>query len=95
MRKLPGRGQTPESAIAIARGCYYVLPDFAKFDVKLAVVHGLPVPGSYTIAPAGDRLITANLDLGVALLTNCTILLRDGFEDGVALPGRWSARSGS
>ena len=52
----------------------------------------IPVPGSFTIAPAGDRLITANFDLGVALLTNCTILLRDGFEDGVALPGRWSAR---
>jgi hypothetical protein len=25
------------------------------------------------------------------VIANCTILLRDGFEDGVALPGRWSA----
>jgi len=24
-----------------------VLPDFSKFDVKLAVVHGLPVSGAY------------------------------------------------
>ena len=34
-------------AIAVARACYYVLPDFSKFDVKLAVVHGIPVSGSY------------------------------------------------
>jgi ABC-type transport system involved in multi-copper enzyme maturation permease subunit len=39
-------------AVAIARACYYVLPDFAKFDVKLAVVHGLPVSGSYIAASA-------------------------------------------
>src|SRR4029077_17734563 len=31
------------AAIAVAKAFYYVLPDFAKFDVKLAVVHGVPV----------------------------------------------------
>lgn len=35
------------AAAAIARTAYYVLPDFSKFDVKLAVVHGLPVTGAY------------------------------------------------
>lgn len=39
-------------AAAIGKACYYVLPDFAKFDVKLAVVHGLPVPMSYVAAAA-------------------------------------------
>jgi ABC-type transport system involved in multi-copper enzyme maturation permease subunit len=37
-------------AIAVARACYYVLPDFARFDVKLAVVHGVPVSGAYVAA---------------------------------------------
>jgi Cu-processing system permease protein len=36
--------------VAVARACYYVLPDFSRFDVKLAVVHGIPVPGSYVAA---------------------------------------------
>ena len=35
------------AAIAVARACYYVLPDFSRFDVKLAVVHGIPVSGAY------------------------------------------------
>jgi hypothetical protein len=28
---------------------YYLLPDFAKFDVKLAVVHGVPVSDGYML----------------------------------------------
>ena len=40
------------AAIAVAKACYYVLPDFAKFDVKLAVVHGVPVSGTYMAATA-------------------------------------------
>ena len=35
------------AAAAIARACYYVLPDFARFDIKLAVVHGVPVTSAY------------------------------------------------
>jgi ABC-type transport system involved in multi-copper enzyme maturation permease subunit len=38
------------AAIAVARACYYVLPDFSRFDVKLAVVHGIAVPASYVAA---------------------------------------------
>jgi ABC-type transport system involved in multi-copper enzyme maturation permease subunit len=37
-------------AIAIGKAAYYVLPDFSKFDVKLAVVHGLPVTRGYMIS---------------------------------------------
>jgi Cu-processing system permease protein len=35
------------TAASAARGLYYVLPNFAAFDVKAQVVHALPVPGSY------------------------------------------------
>jgi ABC-type transport system involved in multi-copper enzyme maturation permease subunit len=34
-------------AAACARGLYYVLPNFAAFDVKAQVVHAQPVPWSY------------------------------------------------
>jgi ABC-type transport system involved in multi-copper enzyme maturation permease subunit len=37
------------AAGVIGKLCYYVLPDFARFDVKLAVVHGLPVSGGYLL----------------------------------------------
>jgi ABC-type transport system involved in multi-copper enzyme maturation permease subunit len=35
------------AAVAVAKACYYVLPDFSRFDVKLAVVHGIAVPGAF------------------------------------------------
>jgi hypothetical protein len=35
------------AAVTIARVAYYVLPDFSRLDVKLAVVHGIPVSGAY------------------------------------------------
>jgi len=57
------------AAIAVARACYYVLPDFAKFDVKLAVVHGINVPGSYIAATAGyAALYVAALLFGAILI---------------------------
>jgi ABC-type transport system involved in multi-copper enzyme maturation permease subunit len=40
------------AARAIARAAYYILPDFSRFDVKLAVVHGLPVSGAYIASSA-------------------------------------------
>jgi ABC-type transport system involved in multi-copper enzyme maturation permease subunit len=39
-------------AAAVGEVCYYLLPDFSKFDVKLAVVHGLPVSNGYVLASA-------------------------------------------
>jgi ABC-type transport system involved in multi-copper enzyme maturation permease subunit len=35
------------AAAWLARGLYYVLPNFSAFDVKLQVVHGLPVQWAY------------------------------------------------
>jgi ABC-type transport system involved in multi-copper enzyme maturation permease subunit len=40
------------TAAYFARGLYYVLPNFAAFDIKTEVVHALPVPGSYVMATA-------------------------------------------
>jgi len=34
-------------AVFIGKACSYLLPAFSRFDVKLAVVHGLPVPVTY------------------------------------------------
>ena len=38
--------ESPAAAWA-ARGLYYVLPNFAAFDVRAQVVHGQPVDGAY------------------------------------------------
>ncbi len=35
------------AAAVVAKIAYYLLPDFSKFDVKLAVVHGIPVGAGY------------------------------------------------
>jgi len=64
------------AAIAIARACYYVLPDFARFDVKLAVVHGIAVPGSYVAATAGY----AALYIGALLCGAIVIFSRRDFK---------------
>jgi ABC-type transport system involved in multi-copper enzyme maturation permease subunit len=57
------------AAIAIARAAYYVLPDFAKFDVKLAVVHGIAVPGAYVASTAAyAALYIAALLFGAMLI---------------------------
>jgi len=34
-------------AIAIAKACYYVLPDFSRFDIKLQAVHGIGVSAGF------------------------------------------------
>lgn len=57
------------AAIAIATVCYYVLPDFAKFDVKLAVVHGLPVSTEYIAITFGyAALYVAALLFGAVVI---------------------------
>jgi ABC-type transport system involved in multi-copper enzyme maturation permease subunit len=35
------------TAAWLARGVYHVVPDLSAFDVKMQVVHGLPVPAGY------------------------------------------------
>ena len=34
-------------AAAVGRALYYVLPNFASFDIKAQVVHGMPVDPGY------------------------------------------------
>jgi ABC-type transport system involved in multi-copper enzyme maturation permease subunit len=51
------------AAAWLARGLYYVLPDLSAFDVKIQVVHGLPVAAGYiaTSAAYGAAYIAALL----------------------------------
>jgi Cu-processing system permease protein len=35
------------AAAALARGLYWLLPNLSAFDVRTAVVHGVPVPGGH------------------------------------------------
>jgi hypothetical protein len=37
----------------LARALYHLLPDFAAFDIKLQVVHGLPITAGYMLATVG------------------------------------------
>jgi ABC-type transport system involved in multi-copper enzyme maturation permease subunit len=56
-------------AIIFLRGLYYVLPNFAAFDVKLQVVHGLDVPWTYVVTTAlYGVLYTAFVLTGAALI---------------------------
>lgn len=57
------------AAAAIGKACYYVLPDFAKFDVKLAVVHGLPVSAGYVASATAYGAIYV-----LALLFGATLI---------------------
>ena len=56
-------------AAAIGKACYYVLPDFSRFDVKLAVVHGIPVPAAYVLSAAAYAAIYI-----AALLFGATVI---------------------
>jgi ABC-type transport system involved in multi-copper enzyme maturation permease subunit len=47
---------TSKAAAWLARALYHVLPDLSAFDVKMQVVHGLPVSASYVGWTAGYGL---------------------------------------
>ncbi len=56
-------------AAAVGKACYYVLPDFSKFDVKLAVVHGVPVsPGYVGLSAAYAGMYIVALLLGATVI---------------------------
>jgi ABC-type transport system involved in multi-copper enzyme maturation permease subunit len=58
-------------AAGLGKVCYYVLPDFARFDVKLAVVHGIPVSAAYVASTVGYAAIyIAALLFGATVLFN-------------------------
>jgi len=59
------------TAVRLARGLYWVLPNLASFDVKAQVVHGQPVPAAYialTIA-YGAAYIAALLTAAVIIFS--------------------------
>jgi ABC-type transport system involved in multi-copper enzyme maturation permease subunit len=68
LQRMDAAGVSPAAA-AVASGLYHVLPDFALFDVKAAVVHGTPVPPSrVTLAVGYAALYAAGLLLGSVLI---------------------------
>jgi hypothetical protein len=56
------------SAAYVARGLYYVLPNFAAFDIKSQVVHALPVGASYVAATAAYGVVYVSLLLTAAVM---------------------------
>jgi Cu-processing system permease protein len=57
------------AAVWLARGLYHVLPDFSAFDVKLEVVHGMPVAAGYLAVTAAYGAVYI-----VALLLAATVI---------------------
>ena len=54
------------AAAYLTRGLYYVLPNFAAFDIKTQVVHALPVPGTYMVATSAYAIVYIALLLTAA-----------------------------
>lgn len=63
-------------AIWLARGLYHLLPDLSAFDVKMQVVHGLPVTAGYLAVTAGYGL----LYIAALLLAATVIFSRRDFK---------------
>jgi Cu-processing system permease protein len=63
--------QVVESRTAgmIGRALYYVLPNFAAFDIKTQVVHALPIQRGYLLLTAGYALIY------IALLLTASVMI--------------------
>ena len=59
------------AAAWLARGLYYLLPNFSAFDVKYQVVHALPVPAAYLASTAayGAAYIALLLVAAVAVFS--------------------------
>ena len=56
------------AAASLARALYYVLPNFAAFDVKTQVVYALPVPLSYVATSVAYGLVYIGLLISAAVL---------------------------
>src|SRR5688500_7882928 len=51
----------------VARGLYYMLPNFAAFDIKAQVVHAVPVSGAYVATTAAYGVVYVALLLAGAI----------------------------
>jgi Cu-processing system permease protein len=56
------------AAASVARGLYYVLPNFAAFDVKAQAVQDLPIPWSYMAVTALYGMVYIALLLTAAVI---------------------------
>ncbi len=63
-------------AASLGRALYYVLPNFAAFDVKSLVVHGQHVPGAFVAMNA----LYAVMYIGVLLIASGLIFARRDFK---------------
>jgi ABC-type transport system involved in multi-copper enzyme maturation permease subunit len=64
------------AAAWLARGLYYVLPNFGAFDVKDQVVHAVPVPASYLLSTT----LYGALYITLLVLGAVTIFARRDFK---------------
>jgi ABC-type transport system involved in multi-copper enzyme maturation permease subunit len=64
------------TAAWLARGLYYVLPNFGAFDVKTQVVHGLAVPAGYVLS----TLAYGGVYLALLLVAGVTVFARRDFK---------------
>jgi ABC-type transport system involved in multi-copper enzyme maturation permease subunit len=65
-----------QAAVWLARGAYHLLPDLSAFDVKTAVVHGLPVPAGYVAITTAYGLTY----IAALLLVSTVIFSRRDFK---------------
>ena len=70
--------QIVESPVAVwlARGVYHVVPDLSAFDVKMQVVHGLPVSNTYVAMTT----LYGMLYIGALLIASTFIFSRRDFK---------------
>ena len=64
------------AAVWLARGMYHIVPDFSAFDVKTAVVHGLPVQTGYLASTVAYGLAY----IAAVLAVSVVIFLRRDFK---------------
>lgn len=55
------------TAVRVARGLYWVLPNLAQFDVKSQVVHAVPVPAGYMLMTIGYAALYIAMLLAIAM----------------------------
>jgi ABC-type transport system involved in multi-copper enzyme maturation permease subunit len=63
-------------AAALTRGLYYVLPNFAAFDIKTQVVHALPVPWS----DIGTTAVYGVVYIALVLTAAAAVFARKDFK---------------